>query len=141
MKQLLIGFVALIAILFGIFNIVSTEEEPIRIHNEQLSKTFISQKVPIIDIRTKDEWKRTGIVEDSILMTFYEPDGRFNEESFLRNLNSKFDKKSEFAILCRSGNRSNRVTRFLVSKGYQNVINLVGGIKQGIKNGVQFKHL
>ncbi|MGB6327896.1 MAG: rhodanese-like domain-containing protein [Halarcobacter sp.] len=141
MKQLLIGFVALIAILFGIFNIVSTEEEPIRIHNEQLSKTFISQKVPIIDIRTKDEWKRTGIVEDSILMTFYEPDGRFNEESFLRNLNSKFDKKSEFAILCRSGNRSNRVTRFLVSKGYQNVINLAGGIKQGIKNGVQFKHL
>lgn len=141
MKQLLIGFVALIAILFGIFNIVSTEEEPIRIHNEQLSKTFISQKVPIIDIRTKDEWKRTGIVEDSILMTFYEPDGRFNEESFLRNLNSKFDKKSEFAILCRSGNRSNRVTRFLVSKGYQNVINLAGGIKQGIKNGVHFKHL
>ena len=75
-----------------------------------------------------------------ILITFYNKQGQFNEDEFFRDLNSKFNKNSKFAILCRSGNRSNRVTRFLVSKGYINVINLAGGINQGIKNGIYFKH-
>jgi len=134
MKKIVVAIIVLVLVLLS-FQITQNNESK-KNHNEQLSQTFLSKHIPIIDIRTKKEWKRTGIVKDSILLTFYNEDGRFNEENFLRNLNAILNKESEFAILCRSGNRSNRVTRFLISKGYINVINLLGGVKQGIKNGV-----
>lgn len=137
MKKIAITLIILVSVVFS-FQILQ-EEEPVKIHNEQLSQTFLSKHIPIIDIRTKEEWKRTGIIKDSILLTFYDSDGRFNADSFFRNLKSaELDKESEFAILCRSGNRSNRVTRFLKSKGYKYVINLAGGIKQGLKNHIDF---
>lgn len=134
MKKIIVSIVFLISVVF-IFKIIK-EDESVNIQNKQLSNTFLSKHIPIIDIRTKEEWKKTGIVKGSILLTFYDENGKFNEDSFLKSLNNSFNKKSQFAILCRSGNRSNRVTRYLKSKGYINIINLAGGIKQGIKNKV-----
>lgn len=134
MKKIIVFLAVLVSVVFS-FQIFQ-EDEPVKIHNEQLSKTFLSKHIPIVDIRTKKEWEKTGVVEDSMLLTFYGEDGRFDEKKFLRNLNAKFNKDSEFAILCRSGNRSNRVARFLISKGYEHVINLTGGIKQGAKNHI-----
>ncbi len=115
--------------------------EHVKIKNKILSKTFLKQNIPIIDIRTKREWRETGVLPNSYLITFYKENKSFNEKEFMQKLEKIVTKKDTFAILCRSGNRSNRVSRFLNSKGFINVINLSGGIKQGIKNKVNFNNL
>ena len=46
-----------------------TYSEVIEVSNSQL-KSLLENNVPIIDIRREEEWKATGIIENSILMTF-----------------------------------------------------------------------
>lgn len=109
------------------------------INNSTLSSSLVKQDIPIIDIRTKKEWQKTGVVSKSFLITFYNEDGSFNDIKFIEDLSKIVSKNDSFAILCRSGNRSNRVARFLKSKGFSNVINLSGGIKLGIKNNIKLE--
>lgn len=134
MKKIVVilGLLVLVVFYVNIFH-----EEPKVIPNATLSKLFLHKGIPIIDIRTQKEWHETGIVPGSHLITFYKEDKTFDEEKFMKQLQSVVDKKDSFAILCRSGNRSNRVSRFLNSKGYTHVINLAGGIKMGKKNHIE----
>ena len=39
------------------------------INNDEIHK-LMNKNVPIVDIRTSDEWKQTGIVPNSVLLTF-----------------------------------------------------------------------
>ena len=48
-----------------------TYSEVIEVSNSQL-KSLLENNVPIIDIRREEEWKATGIIENSILMTFFD---------------------------------------------------------------------
>ena len=106
------------------------------IKSKPLTNAFLSQNIPIIDIRTESEWRETGVIPSSHLITFYKEDQSYNEKEFLEALNTIVNKDDTFVILCRSGNRSMKVTHFLASKGYSYVINISGGIKEAIRNGV-----
>ena len=44
-----------------------TYSEVIEVSNSQL-KSLLENNVPIIDIRREEEWKATGIIENSILI-------------------------------------------------------------------------
>jgi len=98
--------------------------------NEEIVKSGIK----IIDIRTSPEWKETGIVENSIPITFFDEQGRYNAETFLNELTKHVKKEREFALICRTGNRTVAVSEFLSKQGYK-VINLKGGIKRLISQG------
>jgi rhodanese-related sulfurtransferase len=98
--------------------------------NEEIVKSGIK----IIDIRTSPEWKETGIVENSIPITFFDEQGRYNAETFLNELTKHVKKDREFALICRTGNRTVAVSEFLSKQGYK-VINLKGGIKRLISQG------
>ncbi|MFT7002913.1 MAG: rhodanese-related sulfurtransferase [Sulfurimonas sp.] len=123
-----------------VFSITSFKDDSVYIATDTLSKSFITKHIPIIDIRTQREWRETGVVANSQLITFYNDDKTINEESFMKKLQKVVRKRDTFAILCRTGNRANRVSRYLNSKGYTHVISLSGGIKMGIKNGVELIH-
>jgi rhodanese-related sulfurtransferase len=123
-----------------VFSITSFKDDSVQIATDTLSKSFITKHIPIIDIRTQREWSETGIVPDSYLITFYNDDKSMNEEEFMKELEKVVTKEVTFAILCRTGNRANRVSRYLNSKGYTHVISLSGGIKMGMKNGVKLIH-
>ena len=41
---------------------------------------------------------------------------------------SELDKNTEIVVVCRSGGRSDRITNFLVSEGFTDVKNMVGGM-------------
>lgn len=107
------------------------------IKSKPLANAFLSQDIPIIDIRTASEWRETGVIPQSNLITFYQEDHSYNEKEFLEALAAVVSKDDIFAILCRSGNRSMKVTHFLASQGYTHVINLSGGIQEAMKNGIQ----
>ena len=101
-----------------------------------VTPTFVESGIKVIDIRTKGEWIQTGIVKNAITITFFDEKGRYDVTKFLQDINKHIDKTKEFAIICRTGNRTTTVANFLGKQGY-NVINLKGGIvslkKQGYK--------
>ncbi len=97
--------------------------------------TFVNQKIKIIDIRTPAEWKETGIVKDSYTIMFFDEEGNFNVESFLKQLDMVVKKDEPFALICRVGSRTGIVSEFLSEKLGYKVINLKGGIMKMIHEG------
>ena len=95
---------------------------------------IVESGIKIIDIRTKPEWQQTGIVKDSILITFFDARGNYDAQKFLNELSTHINKGEEFALICRTGNRTTAVSDFLGKNGY-NVINLKGGVKSLMKQG------
>lgn len=114
----------------------SSNYEKLKIENKPLTKSLLTQNVSIIDIRTPQEWHETGVIPNSHLITFYNEDQSFDEKAFIKSIASLAKKDDMLVILCRSGNRSLKVSHFLASQGYTHVINLSGGIKEAFKNGV-----
>lgn len=100
--------------------------------NSQL-KTLLEQDVEIIDIRRPDEWQQTGIIEDSKLLTFVDANGKVNPE-FLSRFTSTVAKDEPVILICRTGNRTGQLARYLVEEmGYSNVYNVRNGIMQWIR--------
>ena len=97
---------------------------------------LVQSGIKIIDIRTKPEWIQTGIIKNSIPITFFDVRGNYDVQKFLDELNKHVKKGEEFALICRTGNRTTAVSDFLGRQGYD-VINLKGGIvslsEQGFK--------
>lgn len=99
-----------------------------------VSENFVKSGVKIIDIRTASEWKDTGIIENSVPITFFDEQGHYDAEAFLAELNKHVKKDREFALICRTGNRTLAVSDFLSKQGYK-VVNLKGGIARLITQG------
>jgi len=98
--------------------------------NQYPTKDYLdSQKdLPIIDIRTKEEWYQTGILKGSYTLTFFDEMGQYNLEEFLEDLHKIIgDKSNKFLLICRTGSRTGQISQYLVQQGYQ-AVNLAGGI-------------
>ena len=93
-----------------------------------ISQELLTKKVPLVDIRTEGEWKETGIVKGAIPITFFNEQGQYDLDKFLAELNAKVDTKKEFALICRSGSRTNMVGKFLSDKLGYKVIDIKGGM-------------
>lgn len=98
------------------------------VKNQYISQELLNSKVKIIDIRTPSEWAETGIVKGSIPITFFNEQGSYNIDEFLKELNKNVKTNEEFALICRTGSRTKLVSNFLSTKFGYNVINLQGGI-------------
>jgi len=96
---------------------------------------FANENVKIIDIRTPDEWRETGIVKGSYTIMFFDEKGNFNVEAFLEQLDRVVDRDEKFALLCRVGSRTAIVSEFLSERFGYRVINLQGGIMKMIYEG------
>lgn len=99
-----------------------------------VTEEIVKSGIKIIDIRTAPEWKETGMVENSIPITFFDEQGRYDAQAFINELNKHVKKEREFALICRTGNRTVAVSDFLSKQGYK-VVNLKGGIKRLMSQG------
>jgi rhodanese-related sulfurtransferase len=95
---------------------------------EPISQKLLTQKVPVVDIRTKSEWKETGILKDAVTITFFNEQGQYDVDKFLQELNAKVDTKKEFALICRSGSRTGMLGKFLSEQLGYKIIDIQGGI-------------
>jgi rhodanese-related sulfurtransferase len=95
---------------------------------EPISQKLLTQKVPVVDIRTKSEWKETGIVKDAVTITFFNEQGQYDVDKFLKELNAKVDTKKEFALICRTGSRTGMLGKFLSEQLGYKIIDIQGGI-------------
>ena len=113
----------------------SAFSDVIEIGNIEL-KSLLQKKIPLIDIRRKDEWKSTGIVENSILMTFFDKNGKANTNEWLKELNKIANKNDPVILICRTGRRTGIIAKFLSEKvGYRLIYDVTDGITDWIKKG------
>ncbi len=102
------------------------------ISNEQL-KVKLEQDIPIYDIRRPDEWKLTGVVENSQLLTYVDGSGSINPD-FMEKFTAAIDKDDPVILICRTGNRTGTLARHLVEQlGYTQVYNVRHGITSWIR--------
>lgn len=111
-----------------------TEPKYKNVSNNEL-KGLLKSGMKIIDIRRPEEWKQTGVVEGSHLLTFFDKRGRVNPD--FRSKFSKLVKKADKVILiCRTGSRTGAVSKFLSEReGFEGIINVTRGITHWIKEG------
>ncbi|WP_456433562.1 rhodanese-like domain-containing protein [Nitratifractor sp.] len=100
------------------------------------AETLLSMQkrgVPVIDIRTPQEWNDRGIIPGAKLIMFFDAKGVAHPRSFLRKLQKLVpDKSHPFILYCAHSNRTKVVGKWLSQKlGYQNVYELNGGIEYG----------
>ena len=103
--------------------------------NDRLSQ-LIADGAPVIDIRTAAEWKQTGIIENSHLLTFFDDKGRYDVNLWMRELSRIAKPDEPVVILCLSGSRSMVLSHFLTTQTqYRNVVNVTQGIDAWMRAG------
>jgi len=90
---------------------------------------LMNNNVSIIDIRRADEWRNTGVIKQSSLITFFDKQGNHNKEEWMSQLKKIVNQNDPVIIICRSGKRSGIVSKFLDEQAnYTNVYNASGGM-------------
>ncbi len=84
-------------------------------------------KLTLIDIRTPPEWKQTGVAQGATLINMIHPRGA---AGFLDEVLQKVggDRTVPIALICRTGNRTTQVQKFLQAQGFTNVLNVSEGM-------------
>jgi len=106
--------------------------------NQYLTKEFLTQNIPIVDIRTPGEWKETGLLKGAIPIMFFDKRGNYDAKKFLTELNKKVDVSKPFALICHTGSRTSMVAPWLSKEFHYKVINLQGGMEYATK-GLKIK--
>ena len=113
---------------------MSAQADIVDIDNAELARLAISG-VPVIDIRTEGEWKESGIVPGSKLITLFDEKGR-PDPAWLEKVKGVAKPDQPVIIICRSGNRTKAGSQMLVQQGgYQKVYNVKDGIRGWAKEG------
>ena len=119
---ILIGF--LLTIKFASADIVDVNNGQIK----ELSKN----NIPIVDIRRSSEWDQTGVVPKSILLTFFDKEGRYNFDEWYEKLRLEIDEGKPIILICRTGRRTTIIAEMMDQK-FDNVIyNAKNGITSWI---------
>jgi rhodanese-related sulfurtransferase len=59
---------------------------------------------------------------------FFTPEGKYDVNKFLTELNAKVDTTKPFALICRTGSRTKLVAAFLANQLHYPVTDLIGGM-------------
>jgi rhodanese-related sulfurtransferase len=122
MKKLLVIITLLNVLLFADFKTVEADEL-VKLQKEGL---------PVIDIRTAQEWKDTGIIEGAKKITFFSEQGQpLLADWFFEVGHLIKDKKTPFIIYCAHASRTQALGEGLLQMGFENVYQLKGGIENG----------
>lgn len=93
----------------------------------------LAQGVPLYDIRRAEEWRETGVIEGSRLLTFVDANGRLRP-GFFDTLTRDVDKNQPVMLICRAGSRTDVLARHLVENmGFTQVYNVRRGITDWIR--------
>lgn len=83
----------------------------------------------LVDIRTPDEWKDTGVIKGAHLVTFTSADDLLNK------IRAKIEPDQKLAVICRSGTRSSRAARKLAKAVTWDVVDIQGGMSRILGEG------
>ena len=115
--------------------------EVIDINNRELSD-LIKKEIKIIDVRTQNEWKSTGIIKGSFLISLLNKNKKFIFKDWYEMFNNKFGSNKSVIFICASGVRSNYISNLVKQKKPDLIIyNLRKGINYWIRSGNKIQRL
>lgn len=101
--------------------------EIINIDNADLVR-LQAKGVPVIDVRTQEEWRDTGVIKGARLLTF-SFSGGFDKAAWLKQEQQVVKPGDSVVLICRSGRRSKAVADYLESQSTKGTIyNSSGGM-------------
>lgn len=98
-------------------------------------RDLLEQGAPLFDVRRPEEWRETGVVTGSRLLTYVDQYNRLMP-GFLETLDAEVDRQEPLILICRTGTRTAMLARKLTLKmGYKRVYNVRDGITGWIAEG------
>ena len=102
------------------------------VNNKQITELSQSN-IPIVDIRRSSEWDQTGVIPNSILLTFFDKEGKYNLNEWYEKLRLEIDEGKPIILICRTGRRTAIIAKMMEIKKFDNVIyNAKNGITSWI---------
>jgi rhodanese-related sulfurtransferase len=101
--------------------------EEIVISAPEASALVAQGKLILVDIRTPDEWRQTGVPVGAKRVDFYNRNGM---AAFLDQFATTVgpDKSVPIGIICRTGNRSTQAQKLLMAQGFTKIVNVREGM-------------
>ena len=94
--------------------------EIVDVNNEQIIE-LSNSNIPIVDVRRISEWEQTGVIPNSILLTFFNEEGNYNYSQWYEKLRLEIDESKPIILICRSGKRSKIIAQ-MMNENFDNVI-------------------
>ena len=105
--------------------------EVIDVDDQEIIK-LSNVNIPIVDIRRSSEWNQTGIIPNSILLTFFDKEGNYNFDEWYKKLQLEINEGDPIILICRSGKRS-KIVANMMDKEFDTIIyNAESGINSWI---------
>ena len=95
----------------------------------KIVEKMIDDNIVMIDVRRKEEYKRTGIIKNVHLLTFFDEFGDYDIEKWMKEFEKLVTSKDQtFILICAHANRTRNIGNFLLAQGYKNTAHLFGGM-------------
>ena len=95
----------------------------------KIVEKMIDDNIVMIDVRRKEEYKRTGVIRNAHLLTFFDEFGNYDMESWMKEFEKIVNSKEQtFILICAHANRTRNIGNFLLEQGYKNTAHLYGGM-------------
>ena len=101
------------------------------VNNKQISE-LSQNNIPIVDIRRSSEWDQTGVILNSILLTFFDKEGKYNLDEWYEKLRLQVDVDKPIILICRTGRRTSIIAKMMDKKFDKVIYNAKGGITSWI---------
>ena len=120
-----------IKIIVGLLTVKFAFAEVIDVNNEEMIK-LSNTNIPIVDVRRNSEWVQTGVIPNSILLTFFDEEGNYNFDEWYEKLQLEINVTDPIILICRSGKRSKVVANMIDEKFNTIIYNAQSGINSWI---------
>ena len=120
-----------IKIVVGLLTVKFAFAEVIDVNNEEMIK-LSNTNIPIVDVRRSSEWDQTGVIPNSILLTFFDEEGNYNFDEWFEKLQLEISVTDPIILICRSGKRSKVVANMIDDKFNTIIYNAQSGINSWI---------
>lgn len=121
--------------IIALFILSTTAQAEITHISNEKTESLLKEGIPLIDVRTESEWKETGIVEGSHLLTLFDETGKFDIKKWMADLDKIAGKDKPFMLICAVGGRTAMLSQYLDSReGYTQVHNIQQGIAHWIRS-------
>ena len=120
-----------IKIIIGFFIVKFAFAEVIDVNDQEMIK-LSNLNIPIVDVRRSSEWDQTGVIPNSILLTFFDEEGNYNFDEWYEKLQLEINVTDQIILICRSGKRSKVVANMIDEKFNTTIYNAQSGINSWI---------
>lgn len=126
-KTMKISAVLIVSLVLSTFMLLTASATSFDLSAPAAQQMAVAGELTLIDIRTPPEWRQTGVAEGAKLIDMLHPDGaRGFVAEILRQVEG--DRNAPIALICRTGNRTTQVQRFLLQQGFTRVYNVREGM-------------